>query len=72
MSEEPIELGRFGFGIRIIRNQDGKIEYQTQSANWGVPIEIVIMQMKAFLNKLENEYFDNFDKNSSQFDENEK
>ena len=33
MSEEPIELGRFGFGIRIIRNQDGKIEYQTQSAN---------------------------------------
>ncbi len=38
MPEEPIELGKFGFGIRIIRNQDGKIEYQTQSANRGVPI----------------------------------
>ena len=67
MPEEPREIGKFGFGIRIVRHPDGKIEYQTQSANQGVPIEIVIMQIKAFLNNLEKDYFNNFDKGTSKF-----
>lgn len=64
MKSVPIEISRFGFGIKLLRHQDGKTEFQTQSANEGVPIEIVIMQMRAFLNNLDREYFDNFDENT--------
>ncbi len=67
MPEETNEIGKFGFGIKILRHSDVKIEYQTQSANQGVPIEIVIMQMKAFLNNLEKDYFSNFDKGTARF-----
>ena len=62
---EPTEISKFGFGIKIVKHFDGKIEYQTQSANKRVPIEIIIMQMKAFLNNLEKNYFDNFNKRAS-------
>lgn len=64
MPESSTEIGRFGFGIRIIRHEDGRVEYQTESANQGVPTEIIIMQIKAFLKNLEDEYFDSFNKNS--------
>ncbi len=67
--DEPNELGGFGFGIKILRYSDGHIEYQTQSANEGVPIEAVIMQMKAFLRNLEKDYFTTFDENLSKFKE---
>lgn len=55
------EIGRFGLGILVSRREDGSLEYQTQSVNQGVPIEIVIMQLKAFINKQEKDYFDEFD-----------
>lgn len=61
MSDEPREIGRFIFGIRVLEQIDGSPEYQTQSMNQGVPVELVIMQLKAFLNKLEKDYFDEFD-----------
>jgi len=67
MPEDPKEIGKFGLGIRIMRYSDGRVEYQTQSANRGVPVEIVIMQIKAFLNSLEKGYFDSFDKGSAKF-----
>lgn len=67
MSKEPKEIGRFAFGIRLFRYSDGRTEWRLQSANEGVPNEIVIMQMKAFLRNLENDYFDNFDKNTAKF-----
>ena len=54
------EIGRFGIGIRVFRREDGSLEYQTQSVNQGVPIEIVIMQLKAIINKQEKDYFDEF------------
>ena len=57
MTEEPSEIGKFGFGLRILRKSDGSIMYQAQSANEKVPTEIVIMQLKAFLKKLEKNYF---------------
>ena len=65
--EQPSEIGRFGFGIKLLRHADGRIEYETQSVNDGILIEMVIMQMKAFLNGLQKDYFDNFDKGSSKF-----
>lgn len=59
---EKFEEPMFAFGIRIQKLPDGKVAYQTQSQNQGVPNEIVIMQMKAFLRNLENDYFNDFDK----------
>ncbi len=57
MPEEPIEIGRFVFGIRILRYPDGSISYVTQSGNENVPIEVVIMQIKTFLKDSEESYF---------------
>lgn len=58
----PDEIGAFAFGIRLIRQPDGSIEYKTDSVNRNVPVEIVIMQMKVFLNDLEKEYSDRYSK----------
>jgi len=66
MPKENDEV-RFGFGIRIIRGEDGRMYCETQSKNYGVQTEVIIMQMKAFLKNLKNDYFDSFNKNSSQF-----
>lgn len=53
------EIGRFIFGLKAFKTEDG-LRYQIQSVNDNIPVEIVIMQLRAFLNGLENEYFDNF------------
>ncbi len=58
----PNEIGAFAFGIRLIRQPDGSVKYQTDSVNKNVPVEIVIMQMKIFLNDLEKEYSDRYSK----------
>ncbi len=65
MPEEPTEIGGFGYGIRVIRHSDGKVEYQANSVNKNVPTEIVIMQMEVFLNELKKEYFERYGKKSS-------
>lgn len=62
MAEEPREIGRFAFWLRIFKHSDGNLEYKAQSVNDNMPIEIVIMQLKAFLNNLEKEYFNAFEK----------
>ena len=56
------ELGKFLFGLRIVKVADGTIEYKSQSINQSVPVEIVIMQLRAFVDKLEKDYFDEFNK----------
>ena len=66
-NEQPTEIARFGFGIKLLRYPDGKAEFETQSVNEGIPVEIVIMQMRAFLNSLEKDYFNKFDKGTSKF-----
>ena len=68
MPSEPNEVGRFVFGIRLYRYPDGTVEYRTQSRNQGIPIEIVLMQLKAFLRNQENDYFDKYDKSVSKTD----
>ena len=62
MPEEPIEIGRFVFGIKVLRNSDSSISYATQSGNENVPIEVVIMQLKTFIRDLEEDYFKKFTK----------
>ena len=61
----------FGLGIRALRYPDGKVEFKVESANKGVPREIVIMQIKAFLKNLEDEYFDDFSKGTIKFKKDE-
>ena len=46
------EMGKFGLGIRVFRREDGTLEYQTQSVNQRVPVEIVIMQL--IVNQIKN------------------
>ena len=66
--EEPQEVGRFAFGIILYRYPDGRVEYRFQSKNQGIPIEIILIQLKAFLRNQENGYFDRYDKNTSNTD----
>lgn len=66
-SQDPKVIGRFAFGITLYRYSDGTVEYRTQSRNQGIPIEIVLMQIKAFLRNQENEYFDRYDSSVSKF-----
>ncbi len=67
MSEEASEVASFGFGIRVVKHPDGREEYQTRAENDGVSTETVIMQLRAYLNSLEKDYFDDFDKRSAKF-----
>lgn len=61
MTEERREIGRFIFGLKVFKQPDG-LNYEIQSMNENIPVEIVIMQLKTFLNSLEKEYFDSFER----------
>ncbi len=65
MPEGSIKLGSFGFGIFARMREDGKIEYDTQIVNSGIMVEIIVMQLRSFLNSLEKNYFDDFNKRIS-------
>lgn len=51
------EIGRFGFGIRLFLDGD-KLVWRTDSVNQGVPPEVVVMQMKKFVQKLEKDFYE--------------
>ena len=61
--EEPKVIGKFALGILLCKYPDGKVEFRFQSKNQGIPIEIILTQVRAWLRNQENKYFDNFDKN---------
>ncbi len=52
------ELGYFVYGVHMLRRSDSKVLYEDNYLNNRVPIEVVIMQLKIFLKKLEKDYFD--------------
>ena len=58
---EKREIGRFVFGLKAFRDEE-EFEYQIQTVNENIPVEIILMQLKAFLNSLEKEYFDEFER----------
>ena len=60
---EDNEIGQFMFGIRLFTNPDGSTNYEIKSAKDGIIPEIVIMQIKIFLKKLDKDYFNNFKNN---------
>ena len=63
MTQEK-EVGRFAFVLRALAGKDGKTRFEAKSMNQNVPLELAIMQLKAFLRNLENEYFDNYDRST--------
>ena len=62
MSEEPREIGRFAYLLKVSKLPDGNLQYEPEAMNDNIPIEIIIMQLKAFLNNIEKDYFDTFEK----------
>ncbi len=66
MPEDLIKnVGRFGIGINLFQAKNGALYFETLSNNEGVPEEIAIMQVRVFLKKAENEYFNEFAKTHS-------
>jgi|GEM_PF-3365844 len=58
--EKPVAM--FALGLRAYQQPDGQIVFLLDSKNQGIPIEIVLMQIEAWLRNMKDEYFDNFDK----------
>lgn len=63
MVEEENEMKGFGFIINIKNGLYNKNSYKTRILNSGVPTELIIMQMRAFLDNLEQGYFNEFKTN---------
>jgi len=61
MAEEPREIGRFAYLLKVFKLPDGNLQYEPEAMNDKIPVEIIIMQLKAFVNKLEKDYFDEFE-----------
>lgn len=63
---EDEELGVFGYGIKVVRRPDGRIEYQPHTVIKSIPIEIVIMQLEVFLRDLKQQYHNKHSAGSSE------
>jgi hypothetical protein len=55
-------VGMFALGLRAFQLPNGQINWQLQSKIEGLPIEIILTQVRAWLRSMENDYFNNFDK----------
>lgn len=51
----------FAAVIKETRGADNEPDWNVNTINNGVPIEAVIMQLKALIKNYENNYFDSFD-----------
>jgi len=53
---EGEEIGSFGYGFKLIRLNDGRLEFQPTTIIKNVPVEFIIMQMQVFLDDMKKEY----------------
>ena len=62
--KEPDEkmVGVFALGLRAFQQPSGQIVWRLDSRNQGIPMEIILTQIRAWLKSMENDYFNNFDK----------
>ena len=56
--KEQIEIAKFAFGIRGVIEPDNRVTYFSDNNNNQVPQEIVILKLKALVQRLEKEYFE--------------
>ena len=57
---EEKEIGRFGLGIKVMINNKGVITPKFGSMDINIPKEVLIIQLKSFLNILEENYKQDF------------
>ncbi len=67
MKEQQTRKNNFKIEITTIQDPDGYFSPGFQSVNDGVPEEVVIAQLEAYLNNHKEEYADEFDKSASKF-----
>lgn len=67
MAQEDEDIARFAVGVRVYKKPSGEVYYRLDWGNEGVPIEVVIAQLRVFLRLQEDRYFDNFKNNYSEF-----
>ena len=67
MIERQDDTPTFKFGIKIFKKEDGGIGHQVGVYNDGILTEVVIAEMRAYLRMLENNYFDDFEKDLTDF-----
>jgi hypothetical protein len=67
MINQQKEGDRFVIRITAIPQEDDYPLSQFESMNEGVPTEIVLSHLKAFMNNLEQEYFRDFDESAAKF-----
>ncbi len=60
-NSEPKVIGHFVLGVRVYQNPDGTSFWKTDFQLQNMPTEVAIMQTKAFLRRMEQKYYDNFD-----------
>lgn len=58
MSNSEEIIGSFGYGFKVIRHADGRIEFQPTTVIKNVPIEFIVMQMQVYLDDLKKEYYE--------------
>lgn len=51
----------FAFAIKIVNTSEGDKKYQSIVLNNDIPTETIIMQMKAYLKSLEDQYYNDFE-----------
>ena len=60
MTSNETLTGRFVLGINLYRTPDNQTRTEFQSVFQDIPIELVIMQLRAFVRSLDSGYFSNF------------
>lgn len=66
MRDQPTR-NRFKIEITAVHEPEGYFSSGFHSMNDGVPEEIVLAQLEAYLNNRKKEYMDEFDKSASKF-----
>jgi len=67
MPDEPKEIARFGLIMKALMKDDGSPSYTFEFTNESIPIEIVLMHLRAFVNNQERDYFTDFDRRLAKF-----
>ena len=67
MEKKASEIVDFNFNIRRIRYPDCQEDYLTRIEDEGISTEIVVMQLKAYLRLLEEDYIEDFKNSSARF-----
>ena len=61
MPDHKERIAEFIFSIILYRDSDGQLLRQVSGANTGIPKELIITNMKAFVQRTEKEFLDEFE-----------